>query len=56
MKPLLAVFGLFALSRSAVAHVAELPLSQHALEHGWFALLPIALLPFLLPRWRGRRR
>ena len=39
----------------AYAHVADQPLLQHAIEHGWtwLALLPLVLL--MLPLHRRRR-
>jgi hypothetical protein len=56
MKRLTTATGLFALSGGAWAHVAELPLLQHALEHGWLVALLIPLLLLLLPLGRERRR
>lgn len=56
MKHLIIAIGLFAASSGAWAHVAEVSLLQHALEHGWLALLLIPLLLLLLPLGRERRR
>lgn len=56
MKRLITVAGLSALSGGAWAHVAELSLLQHALEHGWLVALLIPVLLLLLPLGRERRR
>lgn len=54
MKSLTLMIALFSLVGSAQAHVADMPLLQHALEHGWLALA-LAPLLVLLPARRGRR-
>ena len=53
-RPAMAI-ALATLGGTAHAHVADLPLLQHALEHGWLALVLLPLLLLLLPL-RGERR
>jgi len=55
MKTLFLMTALFSLAGGAQAHVAELPLLQHALEHGWIALFLLPLLLLLLPSRREHR-
>lgn len=55
MKTPLLMTALLSLAGGAQAHVADLPLLQHALEHGWIALLPLPLLLLLLPGRREHR-
>ena len=40
---------------TALAHVSDSPLLQHALEHGWAGLVLLPLLFLLLPLRRERR-
>lgn len=53
MKALSLTIALLGLVGSAGAHVADLPPLQHALEHGWLALV---LAPLLLLLRTGRAR
>ena len=52
MFPIL--FALLGLPAVAAAHAGDMPLLQHALEHGWLVLFVIPLL-FLLPFGREQR-
>jgi len=55
MKTLLPLIPLLGLTGNAQAHVADLPPLQHALEHGWIALVLLPLLLLLLPGRREHR-
>ncbi len=56
MKQLIAFSLPGAVAGNAHAHVADAPLLQHALEHGWLVLIVLPLLLGLLPLGRTRRR
>ncbi|MCG6965850.1 MAG: hypothetical protein LJE59_05020 [Chromatiaceae bacterium] len=55
MKAFSLTIPLFGLVGVAHAHVAGLPPLQHALEHGWLALVVAPLVLLALPLLRGRR-
>lgn len=55
MRTLSILFVLLGLPAVAAAHISDMPLLQHALEHGWLVLLVIPLLLFLLPFDREQR-
>ncbi len=55
MRMLPILFALLSLPAVAAAHISDMPLLQHALEHGWLVLVVIPLLLFLLPFGRSRR-
>ena len=55
MKSLGPMIALLSLAGGAQAHVADLPLLQHALEHGWLALVLLPLLLLLPLSRRGHR-
>jgi hypothetical protein len=56
MKRLFTMTPMLAASGAVQAHAADLPLLQHALEHGWLTLLIVPALLLLLPLGRERRR
>ena len=56
MKYLISLCVLLVLSGVSQAHVADMPLLQHALEHGWLALAVVPALLLLLPLSRKERR
>ena len=43
------------LAGSAQAHVADMPVMVHAVEHGWLLLTVVALVAILSPLFRRRR-
>ena len=49
MRPMLSLLTLIMVPGVAAAHVANLPMPQHALEHAWQVLLIVPLLAILLP-------
>lgn len=55
MRSMALTITLLGLTGAAKAHVADLPLLQHALEHGWAAVAVLPLLVLLLPMFRARR-
>lgn len=55
MRILPILFALLSFPAVAAAHVSDMPLLQHALEHGWLVLALTPLLLFLLPLRRSRR-
>jgi hypothetical protein len=52
---LTALIVLAALPGVASAHAADMPLLQHAIEHGWLVLAVVPLLALLMPLGRERR-
>jgi len=55
MKSLVLMTVLLSLAGGAQAHVAELPLPQHALEHAWIVPVLLPLLWLLASSRRGHR-
>jgi hypothetical protein len=55
MKSFARLTVLIGLPGVASAHVADMPLLQHAIEHGWLVLAIVPLMALLLPLGRERR-
>ena len=55
MRLLPILLALLSLPAVAAAHISDIPLLQHAFEHGWLVLVVVPLLLLLLPLGRRRR-
>ncbi len=55
MRKFVSIMGLMSLAASSQAHVADIPVAQHVVEHAWLVLALVPLLAAAIP-WVMRRR